>query len=487
MIPTAQLDVQMIVGGTAVEAIDGRRMDVLSPASGAVVGSAPLGSSPDVESAVAAATAAFPAWRRMLPLDRGRRLLAIADELEAEVEPLARILASETGNAIRTQSRPEVKGAADLFRYYGGLAPDVKGEVVPFGTELLYFTSREPYGVVAAIVAWNSPLMLAATKITMALMTGNTVVLKAPEDAPIAILRMAAIADRHLPPGTLNVLTGTGEEAGAALVRHPGVAKVTFTGSTEVGRDIAEATGARIVSTVLELGGKSPAIVCADSDTDEAADGVISGMRFTRQGQGCTAGSRLLIHEAVYESFLARLVRRLGDLRVGDPLDESTDIGCVINRTQYDRVCSYIKDGIANGGRVLLGGIPAQDEPAGGGNFLLPTVIADVQPDWHITREEIFGPVLVAMSWSTDSEALALANDTDYGLSGYVWCRDIGHALRLANGIEAGGVQINRGAGPLPGMSDGGIKQSGIGREHSLEAAVEEFTYRKGIAVGIGS
>jgi acyl-CoA reductase-like NAD-dependent aldehyde dehydrogenase len=477
--------VEMVIGGETVEALDGRRIDVESPADRRVIATVPRGDSSDVDRAVRAAAAAFGPWRNTAPRDRGRMISLVAEALQAESEEIARELARETGNAIRTQSRPEVNSAADFFRYFGGLATEVKGEVIPLGEGLLNYNKREPHGVVGAIVAWNSPLMLAVTKITMAIMTGNTVVLKAPEDAPLAILRMARACQRHLPPGVVNVITGYGEEAGAALVRHPMVAKLTFTGSTEVGREIASAAGSRVVSVVLELGGKSPAIVFPDSDTDAVADGVIAGMRFTRQGQGCTAGSRLFVHESILDSFLERLAIKLERMRIGDPLDEQTDIGSLINRKQFDRVCSYIEDGLHSGAHAVIGGLPDPVGPLAGGYFVSPTIFKDVDPTWRISREEIFGPVLVAIPWTDDSEAIAMANDSHYGLSAYVWCRDISRALRTAHAIESGGVQINRGLGPVPGMSDGGIKQSGFGREHSLEGALDDFTYRKSIVVDL--
>ena len=475
----------MLIGGEWVEALDGERIEVESPADGTLIGSVPRGKDQDIERAVAAAATAFDSWRRTPPRDRGRLISAIAGDIDRETETIAREAARETGNAIRTQSRPETIGSADFFRYYGGIAGEFKGEVIPHGPSLLNYNAREPLGVIGGIVAWNSPLMLAATKITMAIATGNTVVIKAPEDAPIGILHIAAACDRHLPPGVVNVVTGYGEEAGRALVRHTGVAKISFTGSTEVGREIAEVAGSRIAPVLLELGGKSPAIVFPDSDTDEVAAGVIAGMRFTRQGQGCTAGSRLLLHESIFDSFLARLAAMLERMVIGDPLDEKTDIGAIINKKQYKRVCNYIDDGIRNGGTVVTGGLPAGDGGLPGGFFVRPTVFSGVKPEWRMAREEIFGPVLVAIPWSDEEKVITMANDTHYGLSAYVWCRDISRALRTAHQIDAGGVQINRGFGPIPGMSDGGIKASGFGREHSLEGALDDFTYRKSIVIAL--
>jgi acyl-CoA reductase-like NAD-dependent aldehyde dehydrogenase len=482
----AQLTVgQMLIGGQWVESAGGRRVDVESPSTRSVIGSVPRGVDDDVDRAARAAALAFDSWRKIAPRDRGRLLSRVAEDLQADVEEMARLVASETGNAIRTQSRPEANGSADVFRYFGGLGSELKAETIPLGENILNYNLREPIGVVGAIVPWNSPILLAALKIAMSLITGNTLVLKPAEDAPLGILRIAEVCNRYLPPGVLNVVTGYGEEAGAALVRHPLVRKLSFTGSTEVGKEVMRVAGDRIVPVSLELGGKSPAIVFPDSDSDKVADGVISGMRFTRQGQSCTAGSRLFLHSSIFDSFMTRLTAKLAQLKVGDPLDEASDMGAIINRKQFDRVCSYIDDGVAAGARLLIGGSPDREGPLAGGYYIQPTVFTDVQNDWRIAREEVFGPVLVAIPWTHEGEAIRMANDSHYGLAAYVWCRDISKALTTAHAIESGWVQVNRGLGQLPGMSYGGIKHSGIGREFSLEGALDDFTHRKSVTVAL--
>jgi betaine-aldehyde dehydrogenase len=475
----------MLIGGEWAESADGRMIEVESPGNRTTIGTVPRGGAEDVDRAVRAAHDAFGGWRRMAPRERGKLLSRIGEELQADVEGMARLVASETGNAIRTQSRPEANSAADVFRYFGGLASEMKGETIPLGETILNYNLREPIGVVAAIIPWNSPILIGALKIAMALVTGNTLVLKAAEDAPLGVLRIAEVCSRHLPPGVLNVVTGYGEEAGAALVRHPLVRKLSFTGSTEVGKDVMRAAGDRIVPVSLELGGKSPAIVFPDSDSDKVADGVISGMRFTRQGQSCTAGSRLFLHESIFDSFMGRLTAKLGQMKVGDPLDEATDMGAIINRKQFDRVCSYIEDGLRTGAHTVIGGLPPREGPLAAGYYVQPTVFAEADNGWRIAREEIFGPVLVAIPWKDEEEAVRLANDSHYGLAAYVWCRDIGKALRTAHAIESGWIQVNRGFGQLPGMSYGGIKQSGIGREFSLEGAIDDFTHTKSVVVAL--
>jgi len=478
--------VLMLIDGKWVGSADGRLIGVENPANRAIVAEVPRGGAEDVDRAVQAAAHAFDAWRQVAPRERGKLLWKIADAMEARSEALAHLLATETGNALRTQSRPEIRTSIDVFRYFGGLAGEVKGETVPLGENVLSYTRREPIGVVGAIIPWNSPVVLGSLKIAMSIAAGNTLVLKAAEDAPLAILEVARLCQEHLPHGVLNVLTGYGEECGAALAQHPLVRKLSFTGSTEVGKLVMRAASERIVPVSLELGGKSPAIVFPDADDERVVDGVIGGMRFTRQGQSCTAGSRLFLHRDIFESFLQKLVAKLAALKIGDPLDEATDMGAIINRKQFERVCGYIADGLGQReARLVTGGLPPREGPLSKGYFVQPTVFAEVRNEWRIAREEIFGPVLVAIPWTDESEAIRMANDSHYGLAAYVWTHDIGRALRTAHAIEAGWVQVNQGLGQSPGHSYGGVKQSGIGREFSLEGMLESFTQRKSVTVNL--
>jgi betaine-aldehyde dehydrogenase len=479
--------VKMLIGGRSCASTTGQWFDVQDPSTQVALAQVPRGGSHDVATAVDAAMTAFESWRHTPPAHRGQALLRVADDLESEGERLARLLAAETGNALRTQARPEMATASDTFRYFGGVARELKGETVPLEAGLLSYSVPEPYGVVGAIVPWNSPALLAAMKIAMAVVTGNTIVLKTAEDAPLTVLAIGEILVRHLPPGVVNILTGYGPECGQPLLESPYVAKLSFTGSTAVGKLAMRIAAERVLPLTLELGGKSPAIVFPDRDDDEAVAGVIAGMRFTRQSQSCTAGSRLLLHESIFDSFLDRLVKQVDSLTMGDPLAEATDIGTIINERQYRRVCSFLTDDELRSATILTGGAPTESEMQEPGFFIRPTVLSGVDPGWRVAREEVFGPVLVALPWRDESEAVAMANDTHYGLAAFIWSHDIGSALRVAHAVDAGWVQVNRGGGQLLGMSYGGRKESGLGHEFSLEGALEGFTHRKSITVDIGS
>ncbi|WP_413705239.1 aldehyde dehydrogenase family protein [Pseudomonas sp. Pseusp16] len=442
----------------------------------------------DVAAAVAAAKAAFPAWRKLAARTRGALLTELGNRITANVEEIARVLAAETGNALRTQSRPETQSAAEVLRYYGGTIAEQKGETLPLGPGLFSYTTREPLGVVGAIIPWNSPLVLAAVKIAMALGTGNTLVLKPAEDAPLAVLKIIELAADLFPAGVLNVVTGTGIEAGASLSKHDDVAKVSFTGSLEVGQLIAHAVADRIGRATLELGGKSPCIVYPDAATPERIDttvnGIIAAMRFARQGQSCTAGSRLFVHRSVWDEVMTRVVAEVRKLKVGDALDESTDIGAVINAERYTEIREFIKEAFQQNAEVLTGDVPEALGVAKG-YYPQPVILTGVDNSWRVCREEIFGPVLVAIPWDDEEQVVQWANDTVYGLAAYVFTNDLTTAMRVTGQIDAGWLQVNRAGGQIPGMSYGGAKRSGIGAEYSIESALESYTSRKSVTINV--
>lgn len=453
---------------------------------GSEAGQVPRGGKIEVDRAVKAAAKAFPAWRNTPARERGKAMLAIAGDLESQQESFARLYTLETGSAITTQSRGEAAATVDLLRYFGGVAPEIKGEVIPLGETLFSYTRREPLGVVGGIVPWNAPLILSALKISMALTAGNTLVLKPSVEAPLTAVKLAGLCSRHLPPGVLNLVTGSGEECGRPLLEHPGIAKLSFTGSTEVGREVMQAGAERIIPVSLELGGKNPQIVFPDACDENTVQQVINAMRFIRQGQSCTAGSRLFLHASIFDDFLARLCEQLRELRVGDPFDESIQIGAMVNRTQFDKVCAYIREAREQpGAQILSGGLPPGNGPLAQGYFLEPTVFTGVANHWRLAREEVFGPVLTAIPWTTEEEVIAMANDSHYGLSAFIFTKDLTAAFKTAHALESGFVQVNQGAGIVPGQSYGGVKQSGIGREWSLEGMLDNFTQRKSVTVNL--
>ncbi len=460
---------RMLIGGEWVDAADGRTIAVENPAQrGSVIAEVPRGSAPDVDAAVRAAASAYPDWSKRPARERGKIILRIADAIEAHAEELARSTALETGNALRPQARPEAALTADLFRYFGGIAGETKGSVLPLGEGLLSYTRREPLGVVGAIIPWNSPLMIVGMKVPAALAAGNTVVLKAAEDAPLTVLRLAELAAEHLPPGVLNVVTGYGEEAGAALTAHPGVDKLSFTGSTEVGRIIRVATAGSGKKLSLELGGKSPFIVFEDADLDSVVEGVVDAIWFN-QGQVCCAGSRILVQEGIADRLVQKLRARMETLRVGSPLDKAVDIGAIVAPVQLDRIRELVAQGVSEGAACWQ---PSWSVPTEG-LFYPPTLFTDVAPSSTVAQVEIFGPVVVQMTFRTPDEAVELANNTQYGLAASLWSENINLALDIAPRIKAGTVWIN-----CTNMFDaasgfGGYRESGFGREGGREGMYE--------------
>ncbi len=477
---------RLLIDGALVPAASGKTFAVVDPATQDHVADAAEGTAPDVNVAVAAATKAQKGWAKLAARERGRLVQECGRILADHVEELARLITLETGKAIRTESRVEAGVFADVLIFYGGLGSELKGESVPFRPGSITITQREPLGVVGAIIPWNVPLLLMALKIAPAMVAGNAVVVKSAEEAPLAVLRACQVMNQVLPPGVLNILSGDGPGCGAPLVAHKGVGKVTFTGSVETGKLVYKMASQKLIPVTLELGGKSPMIVMGDADLDKAVDGAVIGMRFTRQGQSCTAASRIFVQDSIHDAFLDRLKGKVDAMKMGDPLDEATDIGSIISKQQFDKVQSYIALGEAAPGATALhcSAMP-KDENLARGYFVRPVIFTGIANDHRLAREEIFGPVTCVIKFKDYDDAIAQANDTDYGLAATIWTRDLKTALDATQRLEAGLVQVNQNMVVQANMSYGGMKQSGLGKEASLEAMLEHFTQKKTIIVNL--
>lgn len=477
----------LVVDGKRLESRSGETFETMNPATGEVLARVAKGSSADVDLAVTAARRAFdlPAWRRMSGYERGNLLLRLADLIERNADDLAVLECLDNGKPARFTRLVEVEGAIKTFRYFAGWTTKFGGETLPVsprgGAEILNYTTREPVGVAGLIVPWNYPLSMAAWKVAPALAAGCAVVLKPAEQTPLTALRLGELAlEAGFPPGVVNVVTGFGD-AGAALVAHPGVDKVAFTGSTEVGKEIVRACAGNLKKVSLELGGKSPHIVFPDADLDVAAAAVANGI-FFNQGQTCTAGSRLYAHTSCFDRIVNAVSEAAKKLKVGNGLEPDSDLGPLASQEQWDRVSRYVGIGRDEGARLVTGGRrpPGMEK----GYFFEPTVFADATAQMRIVREEIFGPVLTAIAWSEVDDLVAKANDSVYGLSAGIWTNSVKHAHRAAAALKAGTVWINCYNLIDPASPFGGFKQSGWGREHGRQA-MELYSEVKSVWVNL--
>ena len=474
---------RLYIGGEFVEAAAGATIEVLNPHDCSVIAEIAEARAPDVDRAVEAAAAAFPAWKRLAAAERGKLLLRLADALDARAEEFAQLESLDTGHPLRDSRGLDVPRTAACFRYFGGIADKIQGDVVPVEPGFLNYVQREPLGVVGQIVPWNFPLMFCAWKMGPALAAGNTVVLKPSELTPLSTLKLAALmGEIGFPAGTVNIVPGYGHTAGDRLANHPDVRKVAFTGSTAIGRKIVEASASNLKRVQLELGGKGANIVFEDAVLPAAVNGAAFGI-FHNQGQACIAGSRLILHEKVAEEFLDRFLALARSIKVGNPLDPATEMGPLTSPMHRDRVLSYVKVAIDEGGEILLGGAAPDDPALAQGCYVLPTVVR-ADPGSQVCREEVFGPFVTVSTFATDDEAVAIANGTDYGLGGGLWTQQLARAHRIAAEIRSGMVWVNSYKRVNPGSPFGGTGLSGYGREMGFEA-MREYTEPKSIWINV--
>lgn len=468
---------RFFIGGAWVESRSGRTLESIDPTTGKVLTRFAAADEADVDAAVAAARRAFeaPLWSGLTPHERTRALLRIAETIDRHADELAAIESFDVGMPLWL-STAQAKGTAETFRYYAGWPSKIFGTTIPKDSSALMYTLREPLGVCGQIVAWNTPLAMAASKIANALACGNTVVLKPAELTPLSALRLGELIQQtDLPPGVVNIIPGPGSTAGAALAAHPGVDKIAFVGSTAVGRKIVQASAGNLKRVMLELGGKSPNIIFPDADIEKAVQAAVRSICFL-SGQHCAAGTRLLVHASLHQDVAREVAKLAATYKIGSPFAPDTKMGPLISSKQLERVQSYIDVGHGEGAELAYGG----SRVGSAGYFVQPTIFSGVSNQMKIAREEIFGPVLSIIPFADEADAVSKANDNDYGLSAAVWSRDLGTAHRVAHGIKSGRVWINAyGEGDLI-VPFGGYKQSGYGRENGPES-IDDYTQTKAI------
>ncbi|MDI1446578.1 aldehyde dehydrogenase family protein [Polyangium sp. 6x1] len=468
---------QMLIGGNWVDSVSGQTRELRDPANGEIVATVPEASREDARAAIDAARAAFDRgpWRKTTALERGKLLFKLAEALTKEADALARLEVQSCGKPL-AEAQFDVADAANCFEFYGGLATKIAGETMNVPANSLSFVVREPLGVCGQIIPWNYPLLMAAWKLGPALAAGNTCVLKPSELTPLTALELGRIlTEVGFPPGVVNIITGPGAGAGEELAESPRVDKVAFTGGTVTGRKILHASASNLKKVTLELGGKNPNIVFADADFEAAVDGALFGA-FANQGEVCSAGSRLLVERSIHDRLVAGMVEKIPRVKVGHGLDPATKMGPLVSAAHREKVESYIRIGVEEGARLVCGGKRPADPALAGGHFLEPTIFVDVKPSMRIAREEIFGPVLAVLPFDTEEEAIALANDTEYGLAAAVWTKNLTRAHRVIRELRAGITWVNTYHPTFNEMPWGGYKQSGTGRElglYGIEAYLE--------------
>ena len=471
---------QLFIANEWTPARNGQTFEAINPSTEEILTQVARGGPEDIDDAVAAAREAFEGpWRRVKPEERGRLLYRVARELEARINEFAELETLDTGKPL-AHAHGEISGCVRYLDYYAGAADKIHGETIPLGSDYLNYTVREPLGVTAHIVPWNMPLSMVCRSLAPALAAGNTAVIKPAEQTPLTALKFAEIfLDLHFPPGVYNVVSGFGEEAGKALGEHPGIGSITFTGSVETGRNILHSAAEHVKPVVLELGGKSPQIIFADTDLNLAASEVAKGI-YSNTGQYCDAGSRLLVDEGVREPLLEKLIQHSRQIKLGEGMN-NPDMGPLVSAEHLERVLGYIDIGRQEGANMLIGGKAEEFER---GYFVSPTVFDEVESKMRIAQEEIFGPVLSVLPFSGDEEAARIANDSSYGLAAGIFTQNIDRAMRFASEVQAGYVMINEYFTGGMGSPFGGYKQSGIGREKGL-VALDNYTQIKNVVLRI--
>ncbi len=474
---------QLYIDGRWVDAADGKTFEAHCPADGKLLATCANATREDVDAAVAAARKAFAAWRDINAQQRAGYLLKIADLIDANAEKLAMIETLDNGKPIRETRAIDVPLASDHFRYFASAIRTQEGQAVMIDKDTMSIILREPIGVVGQIIPWNFPFLMAAWKIAPALAAGNTIVMKPSSTTSLSMLEFAKLLDQVLPPGVVNVVTGKGSTTGNYVLEHPGFNKLAFTGSTEVGYEIADAAAKKLIPATLELGGKSANIYFEDCPWEKAIEGTQIGILFN-QGQVCCAGSRVFVQDSIYDKFVAEMAAAFEKVKVGLPWQDDTMMGAQIDEVQLHKILAYVDVGQSEGARLVTGGKRLTDGVLGKGSFMAPTLFADVKNSMRIAQEEIFGPVVSVIRFKDEQEVIALANDSEYGLGGAVWTKDINRALRVARAVETGRMWVNT-YNQLPAHTPfGGYKKSGIGRE-THKMMLEHYSQAKNIYISM--
>ncbi|BCZ85408.1 betaine-aldehyde dehydrogenase (plasmid) [Paraburkholderia terrae] len=477
------MQTQLFIGGRFVPSVSGETLPTLNPHDNSIIAEVSMAGRADVDRAVEAARAAFPKWSNLAAAERGRLLLKLADAIDANADALARLESLDTGHPIRDTRNLDVPRTAATFRYFGGMADKFEGSVIPVEQGFLNYVSREPVGVVGQVVPWNFPLMFTSWKMAPALAAGNCVVMKPAELTPLSSLAIAELmAEVGFPDGVVNILPGLGHVAGQYIAEHPEISKIAFTGSTAVGRKIVQASSGNLKKVQLELGGKGANIVFNDANIGAVVQGSAFAI-FHNQGQACIAGSRMIVHESIADEVLEKFAALSRTIKLGDPLDPSTEMGPLTSRQHRDRVLSFVDVAREQGGRVLAGGKAPDDAALANGCYVEPTIVA-AKPGDRVSQEEVFGPFMTVTTFRTDEEALAIANGTEYGLGAGLWTRDLQRAHRIAREVCAGMVWVNCYKRVSPGSPFGGVGASGYGREMGFEA-MREYTQPKSVWVNV--